>query len=274
MPLSRTGCFERTGPFIVSQKETAKSWKKNFRTKVLALLKGEGRTLYDELLEKPMDGIDSGFGMNAGNRIAPTDRDGQKALAEYTLRSGLSEQRITYVEGSGKVLYRSGMAHGATRKNFEVFSAEEFIAAITEHIPDKHSRIGVRDKLQMVGTMAGIRAEAGGERTKDEPLWPGDEPFRSEETPEITVLDVSDPTPAHTFNDLGESWSKKDLRGGSALLSVSSLTLNGHRRKTTMPTVPIPGKSSTLKQLCIVVELTAVSLKCEAVVHPEEQELV
>jgi hypothetical protein len=29
------------------------------------------------------------------------------------------------------------MTHGGNKKNFEVFSAEEFIAAITQHIPDK-----------------------------------------------------------------------------------------------------------------------------------------
>ena len=38
------------------------------------------------------------------------------------------------------VNYRSRM-HAKTKRNFEVFSAEEFIAAITQHIPDKGSQM-------------------------------------------------------------------------------------------------------------------------------------
>ena len=34
------------------------------------------------------------------------------------------------------VIYRSRM-HAKTKRNFEIFSAEEFIAAITQHIPVK-----------------------------------------------------------------------------------------------------------------------------------------
>jgi hypothetical protein len=29
------------------------------------------------------------------------------------------------------------MSHGGNKKNFEIFTPEEFIAAITQHIPDK-----------------------------------------------------------------------------------------------------------------------------------------
>ena len=29
------------------------------------------------------------------------------------------------------------MSHGRNRKNFEIFDADEFIARITQHIPDK-----------------------------------------------------------------------------------------------------------------------------------------
>jgi hypothetical protein len=29
------------------------------------------------------------------------------------------------------------MSHGRNKKNFEIFAAEEFIATITQHIPDK-----------------------------------------------------------------------------------------------------------------------------------------
>jgi hypothetical protein len=44
----------------------------------------------------------------------------------------------TPIKNIGKVLYRSCLTHGKNKKNFEVFTAEEFIAAITRHIPEKY----------------------------------------------------------------------------------------------------------------------------------------
>ncbi|MCK8604126.1 hypothetical protein [Desulfoferrobacter suflitae] len=54
----------------------------------------------------------SGFSVHAGNHalgVTRDDSDGQKALAEYILRNAFSEQKITYFEDTGKVLYRSAM---------------------------------------------------------------------------------------------------------------------------------------------------------------------
>jgi hypothetical protein len=42
-----------------------------------------------------------------------------------------------YIENKGQVLYRSAMAHGKNKKNFEMLPAEEFIARVTQHIPEK-----------------------------------------------------------------------------------------------------------------------------------------
>jgi hypothetical protein len=88
------------------------------------MLKAEGR-INDGLIEKLMAWHHSGFSVHAGNQIARDDRDGQKALAEYILRNAFSEQkacpersrRITYIEDTGKVLYRSAMTHGSNKKN-------------------------------------------------------------------------------------------------------------------------------------------------------------
>jgi hypothetical protein len=87
-----------------------------FRSKVLGMLKAEGR-ITDGLIEKLMAWHHSGFSVHAGNQIARDDREGQKALAEYILRNAFSEQKITYIEDTGKVLYRSPMTHGSNKKN-------------------------------------------------------------------------------------------------------------------------------------------------------------
>ena len=57
----------------------------------------------------------------------------QSSIDNY---SPFSEQKMVYNAENGTVIYRSRM-HAKTKRNFEIFSAEEFIAAITQHIPDK-----------------------------------------------------------------------------------------------------------------------------------------
>jgi len=59
-------------------------------------------------------------------------------IAQYIIRNPLSEQKMVYNAENGTVIYRSRM-HAKTKRNFEIFSAEEFIAAITQHIPDNRS---------------------------------------------------------------------------------------------------------------------------------------
>ena len=42
---------------------------------------------------------------------------------------------MTYNEKNETVIYRSKMTHGKNKKKFNAYTAEEFIAAITQHIP-------------------------------------------------------------------------------------------------------------------------------------------
>lgn len=58
-------------------------------------------------------------------------------------------QDYTCIDDTDTALHRSDLTRRSTKKNFEVLSAEEFIAPITQHIPEKNSRIRLRDKLQM-----------------------------------------------------------------------------------------------------------------------------
>lgn len=48
-----------------------------------------------------------------------------------------SLEKMTYVEETDHVIYQAKMTHGRNRKNFEVYNAAAFIAAITQHIPQK-----------------------------------------------------------------------------------------------------------------------------------------
>jgi hypothetical protein len=102
-------------------------------------------------------------------------------VAQYIIRNPFSEDKMTYNEASGTVIYRSRM-HANTKRNFEVFSAGEFIAAITQHIPDKG--------FQMVRYYGWYSNRARGERAKkqvsaDEQLNPA----------KLEIIDVSEYQP-------------------------------------------------------------------------------
>jgi hypothetical protein len=57
-------------------------------------------------------------------------------LAQYIVRNPFSVAKMQVNRSSDSILYRSGM-NAKIKRNFQVFSACDFIAAITQHIPDK-----------------------------------------------------------------------------------------------------------------------------------------
>jgi len=64
-------------------------------------------------------------------------KTGIHSVAQYILRNPFSVEKMTYNVTCGTVIYRSKMTHGKNKKNFNANRAEEFIAAITQHIPEK-----------------------------------------------------------------------------------------------------------------------------------------
>jgi hypothetical protein len=178
------GLFRPSGAFHCLPNTDPKQLEEIFRSKVLAMLNVEGK-INDQVIEKLMAWRHSGFSVHIGNRIAADDREGQMALAEYIMRNAFSEQKITYIEDTGKVLYRSAMTHGGNKKNFKIFAAEDFITAITQHIPDK--------SFQMVRYYGWYSNRSRGERNKAE--LSGTEGQPSPDSRQATVLDVSDYKP-------------------------------------------------------------------------------
>jgi hypothetical protein len=87
----------------------------------------------------------SGFSVHNKVRIARDDSKGQEALAQISEQSETSVyhqkpvflKKVHYRQETGQVIYRSKMSHGKNKKNFQVFSVLDFIAAITQHIPEQ-----------------------------------------------------------------------------------------------------------------------------------------
>jgi hypothetical protein len=55
-------------------------------------------------------------------------------VAEYIPRSPFSLEKLGYQAKTGTVIYQSKL-HPVLKRNFEVFSAGDWLAALTAHIP-------------------------------------------------------------------------------------------------------------------------------------------
>ena len=79
--------------------------------------------------------------MHRSRRVQPDEREDLERLAQYIIRNPLAVEKIQVgasnrANPDGSIIYRSSLKPKIQR-NFEVFSPCDFIAAITQHIPDK-----------------------------------------------------------------------------------------------------------------------------------------
>jgi hypothetical protein len=91
----------------------------------------------------------SGFSVDQSVRLEAQDQEGVQRLIQYFLRCPFSQARMIEVTEAGKVIYQSEhnalgrfpepgdgeLAPGPSR-NFQVFEPLDFLAEVTQHIPD------------------------------------------------------------------------------------------------------------------------------------------
>ena len=139
----------------------------------------------------------SGFSVDNSVSIARDDDVGITNLAQYIIRSPFSIKKISYNDSTGMVVYRSKMTHGKNKKNFSISSAEEFIAAITQHIPEKN--------FQLVRYFGWYSNRMRGERAKQESADKEDKSTGNE----IEIIDVSKYKPRKIPPPTGRECIKK-----------------------------------------------------------------
>lgn len=163
--IATDGLFNKNGTFYVMPKTELKPLEELFRASVLAMLKEEGK-ISNEIITKLMQWRHSGFNIDNGMRIKRDDKKGRESVAQYILRNPFSVDKMTYNDKNGTVIYRSKMTHGKNKKNFNVYKAEEFIAAITQHIPEKSFQM-VRYYGWYSNKSRGMRLKRGIENTSN-----------------------------------------------------------------------------------------------------------
>ncbi len=97
----------------------------------------------------------SGFAVSFAVRLGRDDLAGRERLLHYMLRCPFSLERLIRVTEQGKVLYRAenttprrfpGPASldlfGDVARNFQLFAPLDFIAELTQHIPETRRHLG------------------------------------------------------------------------------------------------------------------------------------
>jgi hypothetical protein len=74
----------------------------------------------------------SGFNVFCGKRISPKDDTAMENLARYIIRPSFSQERMTYLDQEGKVIYKA-----KDGKSSKSFPALEWMAAMCSHIPNR-----------------------------------------------------------------------------------------------------------------------------------------
>jgi len=100
------------------------------------MLKKEGK-IDQDIISKLLKWKHSGFGIDNGVRIEKNNAKGREAIAQYICRNTINQEKIRYQVETGRVIYHFKMSRGKNKKNFAVYDAEAFIAALTQHIPDR-----------------------------------------------------------------------------------------------------------------------------------------
>jgi hypothetical protein len=134
------GLFVRSGLFYVLPEVSLKPLEELFRVRVITFLVEKGLLPADRA--RMLRGwVHSGFNVHGSRRVQPDERADVERLAQYIIRNPFSVAKMRVTAASrtspaGSIIYRSGM-NEKIHRNFEVFSPCDFIATITQHIPDK-----------------------------------------------------------------------------------------------------------------------------------------
>ncbi|MBM3789631.1 MAG: transposase [Acidobacteria bacterium] len=167
--LATDGAFTPDGAFVPLPETPAEPYLKLWEKKLFDLLLAEGR-ITQQVIEQMRTWQHSGFSVDKSVRLAGGDTAAIERLTQYILRCPFSLDRIVslnpdlsacgpacaersaagrHAQAGGKVVYRAekpdcrpfpvpgdqNLRQGVKR-NFEVFDPLDFIAEITQHIPD------------------------------------------------------------------------------------------------------------------------------------------
>ena len=91
--------------------------------------------------------------MDQSVRLEAGDREGIQGLMQYFLRCPFSQARMIHVTAEGQVIYKTGDDRlgrfpeaasdnlvAGPKRNFQIFDPLDFLAEVTQHIPEVGER--------------------------------------------------------------------------------------------------------------------------------------
>ena len=172
--ITTDGAFTPDGTFFCLPKIDTDRLLATWQTKVFELLMAAG-TIDQQTVDQMRSWPRSGFSVDNSVYLSPGDTAGLERLAEYILRCPFSLARVVRLTDDGSVIYHAEKDHcgrfpgpasadlrGGPRRNFQVFTALDFLAEVTQHIPDKGEHL-VRYYGWYSHRRRGMRAQGGSE---------------------------------------------------------------------------------------------------------------
>jgi hypothetical protein len=167
------GAFTSDGTFIPMPEIEPEPFEKLWQKKIFDLLLQRGK-VDESVVGQMRSWRHSGFAVNFAVKLAPDDLPGRERVLQYMLRCPFSLQRVIRVTEQGKVLYMAEKTtprrfprparddlFGGIARNFQLFDPLDFIAELTQHIPDTRKHL-VRSFGFYSNKVRGLRAKAGG----------------------------------------------------------------------------------------------------------------
>jgi hypothetical protein len=142
------GVFLPDGTFVPVPKLAREPFLKLWEQEVFKLLLAEGK-ITEEIVANIRGWQHSGFSVDQSVRVEAGDTEGLQRLIEYFLRCPFSQARMIEVTEQGQVLYKTEHNRlgrfpeaasedllAGPKRNFQVFDPLDFLAEVTQHIPD------------------------------------------------------------------------------------------------------------------------------------------
>ena len=176
--IATDGAFTPDGRFLPLPSVANEPFLKLWQHKILKLLLAKGK-ITPAIVENLLSWKHSGFSVDKSVRIEAGKTEALEGLIQYIIRCPFSLDRMLRVGNDGQVIYHaehsdprvfplSGSADllGGTKRDYQVFEPLDFLAEITQHIPEPGQHL-IRYYGWYSNKTRGVRAKAENANVED-----------------------------------------------------------------------------------------------------------
>jgi hypothetical protein len=133
------GYFDGTGNFVYAPIKDTKKMTEYFRKIVIKHFVENSYITREQGLNL-LSWKHSGFSIDNSVQLLALDNKAREALGQYIARCPVSLQKLLYEPFKGKVIFKTKY-NAYFKENLKVFTGEDFLAELTQHIPPARVRL-------------------------------------------------------------------------------------------------------------------------------------